>query len=55
MDSKYQAYSKRFIEQTPSYTIDLSDPEDAARHDRMVELVEWMLALHERLPEERTE
>ncbi len=33
----------------PIRTIDFSDPEDVARHDRMVELVERMLSLHERL------
>lgn len=32
-------------------TIDLSDPEDRARHDRVVGLVERMLDLHERLAE----
>ena len=33
----------------PIRTIDFSDPDDMARHDRMVELVERMLSLHERL------
>ena len=32
-------------------TIDFSDPEDVARHDRVVELVGRMLSLHERLAE----
>ena len=35
--------------QLPIRTIDFSDPEDVARHDRMVGLVERMLDLHERL------
>jgi len=37
----------------PIRTIDFSDPEDAARHKRMVGLVERMLSLHERLSEAR--
>ena len=41
--------------QLPIRTIDFSDPEDMARHDRMVKLVERMLALHERLAEARIE
>ncbi len=39
----------------PVRTIDFSDPEDMARHDRMVGLVERMLALHERLAEAKIE
>ena len=34
------------LKQLPIRTIDFSDPVDVARHDRMVELVERMLALH---------
>ena len=44
-----------FIEQIPIYTADVSDLEDLERHDRMLELVERMLALLERLPEARIE
>ncbi len=51
----YYAYSRQYIEQLPIRTIDFSDPEDVARHDRMVELVERMLALHEKLAEARIE
>jgi hypothetical protein len=51
----YWSYGKRFIEQLPIRTIDFSDPEDAARHEKMVELVERMLALHEKLAEARME
>ena len=51
----YWSYGKRFIEQIPIRTIDFSAPEDVARHDRMVELVERMLELHERLAGARIE
>jgi hypothetical protein len=37
--------------QLPIHPIDLSDPTDKARHDRMVELVERMLELHRQLAE----
>jgi hypothetical protein len=37
------------LRKIPIRTIDFSDPEDATRHDRMVELVERMLTLHQRL------
>jgi hypothetical protein len=37
---------KRF----PIHIINLSDPTDKARHDKMVELVEKMLTLHKKLP-----
>ncbi len=46
---------KHHVEQLPIHTIDFSDPEDVARHDRMVELVERMLSLHERLAGARIE
>jgi hypothetical protein len=48
-NSGYFAVNKQYIEQLPIRTIDLSAPEDIARHDQMVELVERMLELHERL------
>ena len=51
----YFAANKQYIEQLPIRTIDFSDPEDVARHDRMVELVERMLVLHEKLAEARIE
>ncbi|MFA4873681.1 MAG: N-6 DNA methylase [Patescibacteria group bacterium] len=38
----------------PIRTIDFNNPADKARHDRMVSLVETMLALHKRLPEVNT-
>ena len=51
----YLALNRQYIEQLPIRTIDFSDPEDVARHERMVGLVERMLALHERLAEARIE
>jgi len=38
----------------PIRTIDFSDPDDVARHDRMVSLVEQMLVLHKQLPQAGT-
>ena len=49
----YWSYGKRFIEQLPIRTIDFSDPEDAARHEKMVGLVKRMLKLQERIAEAR--
>ncbi len=48
-NSGYFAANKQYIEQLPIRTINFSDPDDVARHDKMVELVERMLSLHERL------
>ena len=42
------------VGQLPIRTIDFSDPNDKARHDRMVELVETMLKLHEQLAVAKT-
>jgi hypothetical protein len=39
----------------PIRTINLSDSGDVARHERIVELVERMLALHERLAGDKIE
>ena len=55
----YIALNRQYIEQLPIRTIDFSDPADVARHDRMVALVEQMLALHKQLaaagtPHEKT-
>ncbi|MDP8224622.1 MAG: TaqI-like C-terminal specificity domain-containing protein [Candidatus Lernaella stagnicola] len=38
-----------YLSQLPIRTIDFDDPADKARHDRMVQLVESMLALHKQL------
>jgi hypothetical protein len=45
---------KTNVENLPIRSIDFSDPADKARHDRMVQLVEQMLALHKQLAESRT-
>ncbi len=37
------------LESMPFVVIDFSDPSDKARHDKMVQLVEQMLALHKKL------
>ena len=42
------------MEQLPIRAIDFSDPQDVARHDSMVKLVEKMLDLHRRLAETKT-
>ncbi|MBC7237609.1 MAG: restriction endonuclease subunit M, partial [Chloroflexi bacterium] len=47
-------YFTQYIEQLPIRTIDFSDPADVARHERMVSLVERMLALHQELAAART-
>lgn len=59
MRGGYYSYESRFIRNLPIRPINFSDPADAARHDRMVELVERMLTLHKQLsaaqtPHERT-
>lgn len=43
-----------FLKDFPIRTINFDDPLDKALHDRMVSLVETMLALHKRLPEVKT-
>jgi hypothetical protein len=45
----------QYIEQLPIRTIDFSDPEDAARHEKVVGLVGRMLELHEKLAEAKIE
>lgn len=42
------------LDSMPIRTIDFSAPEDVARHDRMVSLVEQMIGLRERLSEAKT-
>ncbi len=51
----YFAANKQFLVQLPIRIIDFSDPEDVECHERMVGLVERMLALHERLAEAKIE
>ena len=45
---------KTNVARLPIRTIDFSDPQDVARHDRMVKLVENMLDLHRRVAEAKT-
>ncbi|MGF1470295.1 MAG: Eco57I restriction-modification methylase domain-containing protein [Rubrobacteraceae bacterium] len=51
----YLALNRQYIEQLPIRTIDFFDAEDAARHETMVELVEQMLGLHEKVEEAKIE
>ena len=51
----YLRFFGQYLEGFPVRTIDFSDPEDAARHEKMVGLVGRMPALHERLAEARIE
>jgi hypothetical protein len=46
--------SKEYLAQIPIRAIDFTKPQDKARHDRMVALVEKMLALHQQLPAAHT-
>jgi hypothetical protein len=50
----FYAYNRQYIERLPIRVVDFSDPVDAARHDRMVSLVDQMLTLHKQLHEVRT-
>jgi hypothetical protein len=45
----YFEYKPMYLEQLPIRTINFDDPADVARHDKMVALVERMLALHKKL------
>jgi type I restriction-modification system DNA methylase subunit len=47
-------YFTQFIGQLPIRRINFSDPDDKARHDRMVKLVEQMLSLHKQLAGTKT-
>ncbi len=44
--------NKSYLEQLPIRTVDFTNPADAARHDRMVSLVQRMLDLHKKLAAE---
>ena len=43
------SYFTQFIEQLPIRRINFDDPTDVACHDKMITLVERMLALHKKL------
>jgi len=45
----YYSYNRQYIEPLPIRTIDFSDSDDKARHNRIVELVKQMLDLHKEL------
>jgi type I restriction-modification system DNA methylase subunit/predicted type IV restriction endonuclease len=45
----YLSANRQYIEPLPIRTIDFNDPQDVARHERMVALVERMLDLHKKL------
>jgi hypothetical protein len=47
--------TKQYFGTLPIRTVNFSDPDDVAQHDRMVELVERMLALHNKLAEAKIE
>jgi hypothetical protein len=52
----YFAINKQALERLPYRSINFTDPADKSRHDRMVSLVERMLALHKqtaRTPQEQ--
>ena len=46
MRGGYYSFESRFIRTLPIRPINFADPADKARHDKMVQLVESMLALH---------
>jgi hypothetical protein len=48
-------YFTQFIEQLPIRPINFSNPPDKAAHDRMVKLVDSMLALHKQLASAKSE
>ena len=50
----YYTLGSIYVETFPIRTIDFSDTADAARHDRMISLVDQMLSLHKQLQEART-
>ena len=51
----YFRFKTNYLNPFPIRTIDFSDAEDAARHEKMVGLVGRMLALHERLAQAKIE
>lgn len=50
----YMALNRQYIEKLPIRTINFDHPEDVARHDRLVKLVEQMLQLHKDIKTART-
>jgi hypothetical protein len=50
----YLRFFEQYLKELPIHPINLSDPVDKARHDRMVKLVDSMLALHKQLSEAKS-
>jgi type I restriction-modification system DNA methylase subunit len=50
----FPQFKVKELAEFPIRAINFDDPEDTARHDRMVKLVESMLDLHKKLPEAKT-
>ena len=50
-NDNYLRFFGQYLKPFPIRTIDFSDPQDVARHDKMVSLVETMLDLHKQLQE----
>ncbi len=50
----YFRFKTAYLEPLPIRTIDFSNPVDVERHDRMVTLVERILALHKQLADAKT-
>lgn len=47
----YYAYNRQYIQELPIKIIDFTNPTEVKQHDRMVALVDHMLALHKRSPQ----
>jgi len=47
--------TKQYVETLPIYNIDVTDPIEKDRHDKIVLLVDKMLSLNKRLPELKTD
>jgi len=51
----YLRFIYQYLEQLPIRTIDFSNPDDKKSHDKMIKLVEQMLALHKQLSTAKTD
>jgi hypothetical protein len=51
---RYLRFKRQYVERFPVRQINFNDPSDKARHDKMVSLVESMLALNKQLAAART-
>ena len=52
--AQYRSANRQFLSQLPIRSINFSDKADKAKHDKMVSLVEQILALHKRLAAAKT-